>query len=303
MTPPFDLFDDIAKHVPEQHLPEYWRVMARFRQLRPDDEILHIFLAMGVLTLILRDLPAALIEERKARQEQLDAFRAEMRQMVEDITRQNVAANNRSDLLSKTLEHNATLYCEASNRIEKASQEAVKQMNVDAMSGRLTAGIEEKVIVPFKAIAATISSERETLDNLLPKVERTIAVARRFHFWPTLGAIFVGILGLSLCLVAIGLKVINDDDKAALEEKLAQIQATADSNKEAFAELARYQIKTEVVNVSINGQKQYGQKALRLTPALDVGTDTPDGQPKRGVIYFAVPVTLQDQIEQVLGPH
>ena len=303
MTPPPDLFDAIAKHVPEQHLSEYWRVMARFRQLRPDDEILHIFLAMGVLTLILRDLPAALIEERKARQEQLDAFRAEMRQMVEDITRQNVAANNRSDLLSKTLEHNAKIYCEASNRIEKASQEAVKQIDVDAMSGRLTAGIEEKVIVPFKAIAATISSERETLDNLVPKVEHTITIARRFHFWPTLGAISIGILSLCLCLVAFGTNEIGDADKAALDEKLGQIQSMADENKEAFAALARYGVKAEVVNVSINGQKQYGQKALRLTPALDASTDTPDGQPKRGVIYFAVPVTLQDQIEQVLGPH
>ncbi len=66
MKPPTDMFDDIAKYVPEEHLPEFWRVIAHLRELKPDDEILRIFQAMGVLTFILRDLPAALIDERNA---------------------------------------------------------------------------------------------------------------------------------------------------------------------------------------------------------------------------------------------
>jgi hypothetical protein len=69
-----DAFDDLAKYVPEQHLAEFWRMVSRLRQLRPDDEILNIFQAMGVMTFILRDLPSDLITERKEWKTQLDAF-------------------------------------------------------------------------------------------------------------------------------------------------------------------------------------------------------------------------------------
>jgi hypothetical protein len=301
MNPPADMFDAIAVYVPAQHLNEYWRVVARFRQLRPEDEILQLFLAMGVLTFILRDLPAALIEERKARQDQFDAFRVEIVGMVEGISRQAVAVNNRSEMLDKSLEHHAVLYCEANNQLEKASQEAVKQIDVDAMAGRLTARIEEKTIVPFSAIAVDVDKKLELLEKLAQKLDHLITIVCRLNFWPALGGISAGILCLSLCLVAIGLKEINDADKEALDEKLAQIQLTADSNKEAFAVLAQYQIKVDVVGVASNGQKQYGQKALRLTPALDVGSESPDNQSKRGIIYFAVPMTWTDTVEQTLG--
>jgi hypothetical protein len=301
MKPPTDKFDAIAVYVPAEHLNEYWRMVARFRQLGPEDEILQFFLAMGVLTFILRDLPAALIDERKARQEQFDAFRAEMVRILEETTRQAVGVNNKSDILGKTLEHNATLFCQGANQIEKASQEAVKQIDVDGIAARLTARIEERVLVSFDAIATRVEAKLGLLEKLGQNADRAITTLRRVHFWPTIGGISFGILCLSLCLVVYGLKQIQEADKAALDEKLAQIQLMADSNKEAFAELARDQIKVDVVGVANNGQKQYGQKALRLTPALDVGAETPDNQSKRGIIYFAVPMTWSDTVEQTLG--
>jgi hypothetical protein len=301
MNPTTDMFDSVAKYVPEDHLPEFWRVVAHFRQLRPDDEILRIFQAMGVLTFILRDLPSALIEERKARQEQFDAFRAEMLRILEETTRQAVGVNNRGDVLGKTLELNAALFCQGANQIEKASQEAVKQIDVDGMAGRLTARIEEKAIVPFNAIATNVDGKLALLEKLAEKLDRLITILLRLHFWPSIGAISASILAVCLCLLVYGWKQIQQADKAALDEKLAQIQLIADSNKEAFAELARDQIKVDVVGVADNGRKQYGQKALRVTPALDVGAETPDNQPKRGVIYFAVPMTWSDTVQQTLG--
>jgi hypothetical protein len=52
-----------------------------------------------------------------------------------------------------------------------------------------------------------------------------------------------------------------------------------------------------VRDVMVNGETQIGEKALRITPALDVQTETPDGQPKSGIIFFNVTPTLQDQME------
>jgi len=297
-----DVFDEIAVYVPERHLPVYWRVVARFRQLKPDDEILNIFLGMGILTFLLRDLPTALIAERKVWQEQFHAFRAEILQMVEGAARHAVGIHDRGDLLDKRLEHHAALYCQGANQFENASKEAVKKIDVDGMAERLTARIEERVVVRFEAIATNLESKLGLFEKIGLSVDRGLTTLRQAHFWPTIGGISVGILCLSLCLVALGLKHIEDADKAALDDKLAQIQLMADSNKEAFAELAEDQIHVEVVGVATNGQKQYGQKALRLTPALDVSTETPDDKPKSGVITFAVPLTLDDQIEQA-WPH
>ncbi|MCE0524012.1 MAG: hypothetical protein LV480_13975, partial [Methylacidiphilales bacterium] len=90
---------------------------------------------------------------------------------------------------------------------------------------------------------------------------------------------------------------LEDADKAALNDKLAQVEQTATANQEAFAALAVNNIKVEVVDIMANGEKQIGEKALRITPALDVQTETPDGQPKSGLIYFNVTPTLQDQME------
>jgi hypothetical protein len=90
----------------------------------------------------------------------------------------------------------------------------------------------------------------------------------------------------------------RDADKADLNEKLAQVEDMATANQSAFAALAVNNIKVEVVDVVIDGQKQIGQKALRIIPSLGVMEETPDGQPKSGLIRFTVPDTFQDQIER-----
>ena len=193
-----DMFDDIANYVPEEHLPEFWRVVAHLRQLKPDDEILRIFQAMGVMTFILRDLPSALIAERKEWKSQLDAFRADIVEIGRGrINRDAVAVENKSELLSRNLEYHATLYCEASNRLEKASQQAVNQIDVDAMAERLTARIEERVIKPFQVIAINIDQKVILMEKADKVLNTSINTHRRINVWPLVGGISVGILGLS----------------------------------------------------------------------------------------------------------
>jgi hypothetical protein len=302
MKPPTDMFDDIAKYVPEEHLPEFWRVMAHLRQLKPDDEILRIFQAMGVLTFILRDLPSALIAERQEWKSQLDAFRADITEIGEGINRDAVAVENKSELLSRNLEYHATLYCEASNRLEKASQEAVKQIDVDAMAERLTASIEERVIKPFQVIAINIDQKVILMEKADKQLNTSINTHRRINVWPLVGGISVGILALSMGAVIYGLNEIKAADKVALDEKLAQIQLMADSNKEAFAELTKDQIHIEIAGVSGgSGQPEHGQKCLRVTPSAGVREDTPENQPKSGLIFFQVPETWSEKAVEEWG--
>jgi hypothetical protein len=66
------LFDSLARLVPEEMQAAYYRVLAHTRKLSPDDEMLRILEAMGILALLTRQTPIAIAEERERLQEMLD---------------------------------------------------------------------------------------------------------------------------------------------------------------------------------------------------------------------------------------
>jgi hypothetical protein len=60
------LFDELAELVPAERQAEYYRVIAHTRTLSPNDEMLRILEAMGILALLTRETPAEIAAERKA---------------------------------------------------------------------------------------------------------------------------------------------------------------------------------------------------------------------------------------------
>jgi hypothetical protein len=60
------LFDELAGLVPAERQVEYYRVIAHTRTLSPNDEMLRILEAMGILALLTRETPAEIAAERKA---------------------------------------------------------------------------------------------------------------------------------------------------------------------------------------------------------------------------------------------
>jgi flagellar motor switch protein FliG len=58
------LFDELAGLVPAERQAEYYRVIAHTRTLSPNDEMLRILEAMGLLALLTRETPAAIAAER-----------------------------------------------------------------------------------------------------------------------------------------------------------------------------------------------------------------------------------------------
>jgi hypothetical protein len=66
------LFDSLARLVPEELHAAYYRVLAHTRTLGPDDEMLRILEAMGVLALLTRHTPKDIADERERIQEMLD---------------------------------------------------------------------------------------------------------------------------------------------------------------------------------------------------------------------------------------
>lgn len=66
------LFDRLAQFVPAERQTEYYRVLAHTRTLRPDDELLRILEAMGVLALVTCETPTAVANERIRLQELME---------------------------------------------------------------------------------------------------------------------------------------------------------------------------------------------------------------------------------------
>jgi hypothetical protein len=63
------LFDSLARLVPEELQAAYYRVLAHTRTLSPDDEMLRILEAMGILALLTRHTPKDIADERERFQE------------------------------------------------------------------------------------------------------------------------------------------------------------------------------------------------------------------------------------------
>jgi hypothetical protein len=66
------LFDELAGLVPTERQAEYYRVIAHTRTLSPNDEMLRILEAMGILALLTRETPAAVAAGRKSLQKILE---------------------------------------------------------------------------------------------------------------------------------------------------------------------------------------------------------------------------------------
>jgi len=68
------LFDELAELVPSKRRAEYFRVLAHMQTLGPNDEMLRILQAMGILTLLTRQTPAEIANERKQLEELLHSI-------------------------------------------------------------------------------------------------------------------------------------------------------------------------------------------------------------------------------------
>lgn len=67
------MFDSLARLVPDELQTAYYRVLAHTRTLSPDDEMLRILEAMGILALLTRHTPKDIADERERIQAMLDA--------------------------------------------------------------------------------------------------------------------------------------------------------------------------------------------------------------------------------------
>jgi hypothetical protein len=92
-SPPDDLFDAIARLLEPDQREYFYRRMVYFRQLRPEDELLRLVEAMGLLALLIRDAPRAVAVQREHLAQLLETRLAQMQAAAaaEQTDRQQLA--------------------------------------------------------------------------------------------------------------------------------------------------------------------------------------------------------------------
>jgi hypothetical protein len=98
------LFDELAGLVPEERLTEYYRVIAHTRTLSPNDEMLRILEAMGVLALLTRETPAAIAAERKLLRSVLESSASQANAVEKRMEQYATSLESRLTQLPKELE-------------------------------------------------------------------------------------------------------------------------------------------------------------------------------------------------------
>jgi len=79
------MFDSLATLVPDELQTAYYRVLAHTRTLSPNDEMLRILEAMGILALLTRHTPKDIADERERLQELLEAHQQHSEQAQQNM--------------------------------------------------------------------------------------------------------------------------------------------------------------------------------------------------------------------------
>lgn len=209
------LFDSLSRLVPSELQREYYRVLAHARSLNPDDEMLKILEAMGILALVTRHTPADIAAERERIQEMLDIhlhFASEAQQrMLEynQLLEQRLAAlpseveeGLNPEKLSKLLGESLRQHV-AQTGVEEATN-ALQQTAAALFSAqKRLATIFVNVADPRQGIAAKIEESNKKLDWLLQeRVRKLDHLLHNFKsdvlkIWLPLAACGAFLLGLS----------------------------------------------------------------------------------------------------------
>lgn len=98
------LFDELASLVSEERQAQYYRVIAHTRTLSPNDEMLRLLEAMGVLALLTRETPTEIAAERKLLQTILETSASQANALEKRMEAYTSRLESRLAQLPKELE-------------------------------------------------------------------------------------------------------------------------------------------------------------------------------------------------------
>jgi hypothetical protein len=151
------LFDSLARLVPEELQTEYYRVVAHVQTLSPEDEMLRILEAMGVLALIVRQTPSEVGEEREQIRGLLEQYLRTTKQTQEGIIEFGKDIDDRLSNLPKEIELGLN-----PSRLASLLGEALRQ-HLAATGMKETVASLEQTVTQMRTVQGYLTS---TLRNI-----------------------------------------------------------------------------------------------------------------------------------------
>lgn len=287
MSHPKDIFDEIVIFVPVQYHAAYWRMVARLRDLPPDDEIVLFIQVMGIETFILRDLPAALVKER-------ETLLAKLKESYEELSRRVAASSEQTREIASEAERVAVTLVQANDDmrataslVTEAATTAANNMDVETMSRRLTAELEERTIQPHAKLVEQSMQSIGKLDEATASAQRAIGVWRKVHLvgaWVTAFLVSACVCGL---ILAMTLRGMEKEYNTVVDQRLAELTSNVEGNKEVLAALAQSKVKVHIDRtLKEEGGRERTEHFLALHPAVSARMETSKTASNIGVIGF-----------------
>lgn len=162
------LWDRLRELVPDDKLSDFYGVMAYTRVLSPDDEILRIIDAMGLLTLLTCEAPSRIAQERLLTKELLDAYLRDAEQLSERM--HQYVANIEAKLVALPNEVRVAL---DTTRLAKLLEESTRQVFVASGLPEAALGwkaAERRMTRALQAIDTLFKELTDPVRGILPRV-------------------------------------------------------------------------------------------------------------------------------------
>jgi len=191
------LFDELAGLVPAERQAEYYRVIAHTRTLSPNDEMLRILEAMGILALLTRETPAEIAAERKALRKILESAVSKADEIEKRMAGYTLRLESRIAQLPKELQDGldppriakllgeSLRQCfqqsglpETTKALDQSCSEmkAIQKQLVYALQevGHPEGGVIAKVRSANESLLRSMATRAQQIDDLLGRLEKQV---------------------------------------------------------------------------------------------------------------------------------
>ena len=219
------LFRDIAQWIPAEKRETYWEMVAHLDRLSPDDEVLRVCQAMGVLAVVTRQVPGELLAQRDA---WLAAYStvADRLQSVSKESRQSASliAGDMAAISIKVKETGERV-AQSAERVEKALVLGVDRFSSEELARRVKNSLESELLRPAEQVVQKTAQAFLQLEQRAPRLEAILARLEEFSLRVAYGV--AGSISLLLaCLAVVGIWVNLDGwYRTSLKDEVQQMNA------------------------------------------------------------------------------
>ena len=241
------LFRDIALWIPAEKRESYWEMVAHLDRLSPDDEVLRVCQAMGVLAVVTRQVPGELLAQRDA---WLAAYStvADRLQSVSKQSRES-ASQMAGDMaaISIKVKETGERVAQSAERVEKALVLGVDRFSSEELARKVKNSLESELLRPAEQVVQKTAQAFLQLEQRAPRLEAILCRLEEFSLRIAYGV--AGSISLLLaCMAVVGIWVNLDgwyraslkDEVQHMNARLATSQASLRSLNEAGKDITVY---------------------------------------------------------------